>query len=166
MLAFGNTNQIGYNPTFISQYHSVSILQKIRVASFTCDIVKCIFYNFLIHGRGTSGWHVHIKKNDYVIKDSWVHVSRVNREMDILKKIKDLKGVPHLITAWTVEIRGLSDRTDTRRPVPLDTFSSDVCVHHRILMQPVGIPLSEFKSIRELISVLIDILDSMSELIA
>ena len=29
MLAFGNTDQIGYDPTFISQYCSVSILQKI-----------------------------------------------------------------------------------------------------------------------------------------
>ena len=136
------------------------------MVSFTCDIVKCIFYNFLIHGRGTSGWHVRIKKKDYVIKDSWVHVSCVNRETDILEKIKGLRGVPHLITAWTVEIGGASDQTDTRRPVPLDTLSSDVRVHRRILMQPVGIPLSEFKSIRELISVLIDILDSMSELIA
>ena len=136
------------------------------MASFTCNIVKCIFYNFLIHGRGTSGWHVHIKKKDYVIKDSWVHVSRVNHEMDILEKIKGLKGVPHLITAWTVKIRGVSDRTDTCHPVPLDTLSSNVRVHRQILMQPVGIPLSELKSICKLISVLIDILDSMSELIA
>jgi len=86
--------------------------------------------------------------------------------MDILERIKDLRGVPRLIAAWTVEIGGSSDRTDTRRPIPLNTLSSDVRVHRRILMQPVGTPLSEFKSIRELLSVLIDILDSTSKPIA
>ena len=160
MLVFGHTDQVGYDPTFICQYRSVSNLRGIQVASFTCEIMKCIFYNFLICGRGTSGWHVRLQKKDYVIKDSWVHASRVTRETDILKKIKDLKGVPRLIAAWMVEIGGWSDRTDTHRPVPLDTLSSDVRVHRRILMQPVGIPLSEFISIREFLSVLIDILDS------
>jgi len=101
-----------------------------------------------------------------VIKDSWTHASRINRETDILEKIKDLKGVPHLIAAWTVEIGGLSDRTDVRRPMPLDTLSSDVRLHRWLLMQPVGTPLAEFVSIRELLSVLIDILDSTSKPIA
>ena len=109
MLAFGHTDQVGYDPTFICQYRSVSILWGIQVASFTCEIVKCIFFNFLIHGRGTSGWHVRLQKKDYVIKDSWVHASRVTHETEILEKINGLKGVPRLIAAWTVEIGGWSD---------------------------------------------------------
>ena len=166
ILAFSNIEQVGYDPTFIYRYRSVSNFRRIQVAHFTYDIVKCIFYHFLIHGRGTSCWHVRHNKKNYVIKDSWTHASRVNRETDILKRIKDLRGVPRLIAAWTVEIGGSSDRTDTRRPIPLNTLSSNVRVHRRILMQPVGTPLSEFKSIRELLSVLIDILDSTSKPIA
>ena len=166
MLAFGNIDQVGYDPTFICQYRSVSNLRKIQVASLRYDIVRRLFFNFLIHGRGTSGWHVRRKKKDYVIKDCWTHASRVNRERDILEKIKDLKGVPHLIAAWTVEIGDSVDRTDVRRPAPLHTLSSDVRIHLRMLMQPVGTPLSEFGSIRELLSVLIDILDSTSKHIA
>ena len=117
ILAFSNVDQVGYDPTFLCQYRSAVNLRKIQVAHSTYDIVKCIFYNFLIHGRGTSCWHVRFKKKDYVIKDSWIHASRVNREMDILEMIKDLRGVPRFIAAWTVEIGGSSDRTDIRRPI-------------------------------------------------
>ena len=98
-----------------------------------------------------------------MIKDCWTHASHVNHERDILEKIKDLKGVPHLIAAWMVEIGGLIDQTDVHRPAPLHTLSNDVHIHLRMLMQPVGAPLSEFGSIHELLSVLIDILDSMSK---
>ena len=101
-----------------------------------------------------------------MIKDCWTHASRVNRKRDILEKIKDLKGVPCLIAAWTVEIGGLIDRTDVRHPAPLHTLSNDVCIHLQMLMQPVGTPLSEFGSIHELLSMLIDILDSTSKSIA
>ena len=122
------------------------------------DVIDRIFFNFLIRGRGTSCWHVRHKNKDYVIKDTWTHKSHVNRERDILTKIRGLKGVPQLISAWTVEIGGVDDRTDTRRSSL--SCSSDIRIHHRLLMQPVGIPLSDFSSIRELLSVLIDILDS------
>jgi len=166
ILAFGNIDHIGYDPTFICQYRSVLNFWKIEIGDFTCNIVRCLFYHFLIHGRGTSCWHIHIKKVNYVIKDSWTHASRINCETDILEKIKDLKGVPCLITAWMVEIGGLSDRTDVCHPMPLDTLSSDVRLHRRLLMQPVGTPLAEFVSIRELLSMLIDILDSTSKPIA
>ena len=101
-----------------------------------------------------------------MIKDSWTHASRVNHKRDILEKIKDLKGVPCLIAAWTIEIGGLIDWTDVHHPAPLHTLSNDVCIHLRMLMQPVGTPLSKFGSIHELLSMLIDILDSTSKSIA
>ena len=93
-----------------------------------------------------------------MVKDAWTHESRVNCEGDILTKILGLKGVPQLISIWTVKIDGVDDRTDIRR---LSLFcSSDIRIHRQLLMQPVGIPLSDFGSIRELLSVLIDVLDS------
>ena len=73
-------------------------------------------------------------------------------------KIQGVKGVPQLITAWTVQIGGLDDQTDLRRPFL--TSPSDIRIHRRLLMEQVGIPLSEFKTIRELLSILINILDS------
>ena len=70
-------------------------------------------------------------------------------------------GVPEVVSAWTVRIGGADDETNLHRsPLP---YSGEVRIHRRLLMKPVGIPISEFKSIRELLSVFIDILDSMSE---
>jgi len=51
ILAFGNIDHIGYDPTFICQYRSVSNFRKIKIGDFTCDIVRCFFYHFLIHGQ-------------------------------------------------------------------------------------------------------------------
>ena len=155
-LAFGQLENIGYDITFIPPQPSLS--STIKVRSTTYEVIRRIFYNFVIHGRGTVCWHVRCDRKNYVIKDSWTHESHLNREADILRKIQGLKGVPQLIAAWTVQIRGSDDRTDIHR---LSLSSpSDVRVHRRLLMEPVGMPLSEFKNIRELLSILIDILDS------
>ena len=79
------------------------------------------------------------------------------------KKIRSLKGVPQLVTAWTVQIEGSDDQTDARHAfIP---SSIHIRVHRWLLMQPVGLPLSEFKSLRELLSIFIDVLDSTSELL-
>ena len=142
----------------LSYPHSLSLSSTIKVGSTTYEVIHRIFYNFVIRGRGTVCWHVRRDRKNYVIKDSWTHESRLNCEVDILRKIQGLKGVPQLIAAWTVQIGGSDDRTDIRH---LSLSSpSDVRVHRRLLMEPVGMPLSEFKTIHELLSILIDILDS------
>ena len=164
LLGFGNPEHVGYDPTFIYFSPSSSELTptgSIQVRLLVFKIINRIFFNFLICGRGTSCWHVCLDDQDYVIKDSWTHVSRMNREQDILNKIHGVKGVPQLITAWIVEIAGSDDRTDAHR----SSFPSlsGIHIHQQLVIQPVGRPLSDFKSIRELLSVLIDILDSTSK---
>jgi len=158
MLTFGNFGHVGYDPTFLPQYLTSRTTATIQVKSMAYNVIDWIFFNFLICGWGTSCWHVHHKNKDYVIKEAWSHKSHVNCERDILTKIWGLKGVPQLISAWTVEIGGADDQTDTRRSSL--SCSSDIQIHRQLLMQPVGIPLSDFASIHELLSILIDILDS------
>ena len=97
------------------------------------------------------------------MKDSWTHKSWVNCKADILSKICGLKGVPQLITAWTVQIEGSDDPTDAQ--CSFIPSSIHICVHQWLLMQPVGLPLSKFKSLWELLSIFIDILESMSKLL-
>ena len=157
-LAFSQLDQIGYDTTFIPQQLSSPHPCAIYVESTAYNVINQIFYNFVIHGRGTACWHVCRDKKNYVIKDSWTHVSCLSREADILSKIWELKGVPQLIVAWTVQIGGSDVWTDVRRWSL--SSSSDIRVHCQLLMQPVGLPLSDFKSIHKLLSVLIDILDS------
>ena len=166
LLTFGNSEQVGYDPTLtyfthVPRHLSNTRLNTIDVKSETFDIIDRIFFHFLIRGRGTSSWHVCLGKAHYVIKDSWTHISRLSREEDILRKIQSVKGVPRLVAAWTVRIGNSDDRTDTRRP---PSSSNEVRVHRRLVLQPVALPLSDFKSICELLSVFIDVLDSTSGL--
>jgi len=72
-----------------------------------------------------------------------------------------MKGVPQLISAWTIEITGSDDQTNTRWL--LFPSLSGIHVHWWLVMQPVGVPLSDFKTIHELLSIIIDVLDSKSE---
>ena len=96
-----------------------------------------------------------------MVKDSWVHVSRASREESILRLLQGVIGVPELVSAWTVQIEGIDDKTDMRRfPLP---YFGEVQIHHWLLMMPVTIPISEFESVWELLSVFIDILDGTSE---
>jgi len=113
MLTFGSFGHVGYDPTFLPQYLTSRTTATIQVESKAYNVIDQIFFNFLICGWGTSCWHVCHKNKDYVIKDAWTHKSCVNHERDILTKIRGLKGVPQLISAWTVEIGGADDQTDT-----------------------------------------------------
>ena len=122
------------------------------------NIIDQIFFNFLIHGRGTSSWHVRLDNAHYVIKDSWTHLSQLSREEDMLCKIQNVKGIPQLVTVWTIRIGNSDNRTDTCRP---SSSSNEVQVHRRLVMQLVARPLSNFRYIRELLSIIIDVLDSM-----
>ncbi|KAI6005577.1 hypothetical protein EDD15DRAFT_2191043 [Pisolithus albus] len=158
MLMLGDPKHIGYDLTLI---YFPSIPQQIssrntspstiQVASTMYNIVDQIFFSFLICGQTTSCWHVRLNNEHYVVKDSWTCVNRVSHEEDILRKIQDLKGVLQLVAAWTVEIGGSDDRTHLCRKsiFPLD----DVRIHCRLVMRLVATPLSNFNSIRELLSV-------------
>ena len=124
MLAFGRAEQVRYDLTIVwfSPHPSWTALHRtIQVGSWICEIISLIFFNYLICGWGTSCWHVLYDGQDYVVKDSWAHESRVNHETIILSRIRGLEGVPQLVTAWIVEIEGSVNRTDTRRTsLPLD----------------------------------------------
>ena len=72
-----------------------------------------------------------------------------------------MKGVPQLVAAWTIEITGSDDQTDTSW-LSFPSLSR-IHVHWWLVMQPVGVPLSNFKTICELLSITIDVLDSKSE---
>ncbi|KAI6041728.1 hypothetical protein EDC04DRAFT_2601510 [Pisolithus marmoratus] len=167
MLALSDPEHIGYNLTLI---YFPSIPQQIsswgaspgtiQVTSITYNIIDLIF-SFLICGWATSCWHVCLNNEHYMVKDSWTCASWVSHEEDILHEIQNLKGVLQLVAAWTVEIGGLDDEMHLCHE--LIHPSDDVQIHCRLVMQPVATPLSNFKSIRELLSVFINVLDSTSK---
>jgi hypothetical protein len=102
-------------------------------------------------------------KYDLVLKDSWVEKSLVDHECSILKQLAGIKGVPSLVKAWTVRTDERDDDTLHYRPEGWTPPEGSKFVHRvrrRLLMTPVGSPFMTFKSHQELISGLIQGLES------
>lgn len=127
----------------------------------------------VIRGRGTVVYHVVHPDGDFVIKDSWVDISREESEADVLQALRNVPRVPRLIGHEIVHIDGqedttmrireslLSRSTDSlgtvtwtwRSPVHSKTELREHC---RIATTPVGRPLLKFRSLKELLSSLRD----------
>lgn len=175
VLNFGNLTTLGFDPTFVnptlsplivfrpSTKYPNLVVQKIHVDDKECAIVRCIFTSPLVRGRATTTWAVSWKKEQYVVKDYWTHISRKNTEADILERISGVSGVPELVAAWTVPLGENDQSTDLIRPSFLfGNMTFETRIHRRLMMTPVGDPLSSFTCIRELVSIFIDIVDGQS----
>jgi Fungal protein kinase len=170
VLAFGSPASLGFDPTFIDSSLSPSFLfrprttpaikksQLIYVGTIPYNVVRPIFASHLIRGRATSSWLVKRGKKRYVVKDYWTHKGRKVAEEEILKRIIGLLGVPQLVEAWTVQVNGTDETTDSLRPSFLvKNVEFETRIHRRILMTPVGDPLISFTSLQEFVSIFIDI---------
>lgn len=79
-------------------------------------------------------------------------------EEDILSKISGLLGVPVLVDAWTVQAGGVDETTDHLRPAFLvENLEFETRIHRRLVMTPVGEPLTQFSTLKELVSIFLDI---------
>jgi len=60
VLTFGQPEHVGFNPTiiYLSPMSQISSNNTIQVSSATYSIIRQIFFNYLICGRGTTCWHV------------------------------------------------------------------------------------------------------------
>ncbi|KAH7918085.1 hypothetical protein BV22DRAFT_994777, partial [Leucogyrophana mollusca] len=129
-------------------------------ASAIYNIVSKIWSSDAFIGRGTVVYHV--KSTDgkaYVLKDCWVNKKDVEHESMILEKAKGIPGVPKLVDAWNVTFNGEVDCTSRIRhglgKVLPKSFITRV--HRRLLMTPLGLPITTFRSQRELLSCFRDI---------
>ena len=79
-------------------------------------IIDMLFANNMIYGRATICWHAKKDGQDYVIKDSWPNIKRMNHEDKFLVKIAQLgtTGVPVLVEVKDLWVDGSSDSTDTQ----------------------------------------------------
>ncbi|KAI6023241.1 hypothetical protein BKA83DRAFT_4493380 [Pisolithus microcarpus] len=148
ILAFGDPQHLGFDPTFLNPalspsplYHPITdttlkVAWTIKVKNHLYAVLGCIFAS-----------------NDY-----WTHRGRRHTKEEMLNKIKGLKGLPTLDAAWMVQI----DRNDGMTALlwPASIFgntSFETRIHQHLLMMPVGCPLLEFSLLQELLSIFIDI---------
>jgi len=159
-LMFGSPEDIGLDPHF-----EINPLDG-QVTAIKCEnrrfeVVRRVHALTPLCGRGTQVWVVVHDGVTYILKDFWVHEDSTHNEIAHLRKMKDhkeLEGhVPTLIYGGDVVINGVKDS--------MQRYRSARCTHHvhrRIVTSTVGQPITSFKSKKELIKVIMDIVESKS----
>lgn len=147
---------LGYDPTMTltdddSRWISINQLDY--------EITWRVFRSAMIRGRATTCWIVERLGVFYAVKDTWAHVGRIKTEADFLTRAIEagVKGILTLISSTIVRIFGKDDTTENiRGNVP----GLENRIHRRLVFKECGMPLTSFKSKKELISALIDAVNS------
>ena len=157
-LMFGSPEDVGLDPHF-----EINPLNG-RIVAVECEnrrfeVLKRIHALPTLFGRGTQVWIVAHKGIRYIMKDSWVREDRNNNELAHLRKMvahKELKyRVPTLICGGDIFVSGFKDSTQRYRSARCTHR-----IHRRIVTSPVGKPITSFKTKKEFIRVLINIIES------
>jgi len=152
-LMFGHPEDIGLDPHFeINPLDGHIIAAECENRRF--EVLKRIHAVPSLFGRGTQVWIVAHNGVKYVMKDSWVRED--HNEIGHLRKMvphEELKGhVPTLICGGDVVIDGIKDSTGRYRRTHR--------IHRRIVTSPVGESITSFKTKKEFIRALINVIES------
>lgn len=180
--ATADDDTLGFDPTLrIDALHFPSrpfpsTIGTVEIDGIHYNIISVLWTSNGFIGRCTNAFHVRPKgvplhivngrldEHDYVVKDSWLDEGLAGHEERIFHHISGVKGVPTLVKAWTVQNAGDDDSTLRHRPSRWDrqNLSPEYVtrIHRRLLMTPVGSPLSSFKSQREFLGGIITAVES------
>ncbi len=157
-LMFGSPEDVGLDPQFeINPLNGHIIAVECENRRF--KVLKRIHALPTLFGRGTQVWIVAHNGIRYIMKDSWVLEDRNNNEARHLRRMvthKELEGhVPTLICGGDVVINGFNDSTQHYR-----SGSCTHRIHRRIVTSPIGEPITSFRTKKEFIRVLMNIIES------
>lgn len=166
-LILTDVDAIGFDPSI---HHREDGTRTVSVADVEYQIVKTLFISDSIRGRGTVCWQARHGGSEYVIKNTWTDVSRLKTEGDIMRMADGTEGLARLVAEEIVQYNAKDDSTSTIRsiiPMLKDYYRKawydklEVRVHRRLVTTPVADSLENFKSKKELLSVLIDAIKGM-----
>jgi hypothetical protein len=157
-LMFAEEHVLGYDPTIRRGPDDTIVAISIDGAEY--QVVKKLFSSSSLRGRATRCWHVKNDKEQFAIKDSWIHEGRRSNEADILRQISGVACVPILIAAEDLKHPGDPNITDSTRLYRAGFDFDEARLHRRILMQPVGESVWSFTSKKELVGVFMDVITS------
>ena len=148
-------NSISNSPTPIGD---------IWVRDVRFEILEVLFSSGGFLGRGTVIYLARRGEELYIIKDHWVE--NPLQEAKMMKRMKGVRGVPKLIDSWTVKILpGVVDVTSRYRSEESHIHMKSIRTHVRTATSPRGRLLSKFRSKRELVQCVRDILISKNALL-
>ncbi|TDL15327.1 hypothetical protein BD410DRAFT_691355, partial [Rickenella mellea] len=134
------------------------INNEIYVKGMKYQIDSIIYQEPSLRGRGTICFKVYVNGKLYVIKDSWVDMSRAVKEWELLDEIKGIANVAEVIDHEVVQIG--NDEDSTARDLNLVTTSHNVEIrnHVRMVISPYGSHIYQFRSKKELLHAFIDVI--------
>jgi len=93
----------------------------------------------------------------YIIKDHWVE--HLSHKVEMMKAVNGIPSVPTLIDHWEVELLSNIPDITSRYWAEKDKASmKGNRAHVRIVMSPCGRPLTKFRTKRELVTCIRDVL--------
>jgi hypothetical protein len=158
-LMFGDDSDIGLDPHFI---HDVDDrLVAINIDNKRYELRDRIYAVESLLGRGTNVWIVTREDKELILKDSWVLGDIVESEtvhLQAMLEHSEIKSrVPAFVDGGDVKIKGTTDSTVNYRGQGLVGFHHNQRVHRRIVTGPVGTPLTRFRSKKEFVKALMDV---------
>ncbi|KAG1722406.1 uncharacterized protein EDB91DRAFT_1273798 [Suillus paluster] len=115
-----------------------------------------------LFSRGTVCYHVQDKnKWEYALKDCWVDADIIEQEVNFLRAVDGVPNVVQLVKYWDIEYDGHIDSTSNicdhvRDHLPDSPIFTNK-IHRCMLLTPCGLPLTNFKSVPELVNVFLDL---------
>jgi hypothetical protein len=161
-LMFGSPADIGLDPSICRDPEGK--ITSIFVSGQEFTVLKCIYVLQALVGHGMKIWMVERDKKQYILKDSWVQVGRVESEIDFLQKLArypQLAGhVPTLLVGEDLMISGQLDSTKHYH-LHIGQLNRHR-IHRCHITSPIGSPLIMFASKAELLAILIHVVESLS----
>ena len=170
-----NCARLGYDTSFFEETHTSDSDEKrihyLIVQQRKYEPERMLYQEECIRGRGTVCLRARRldgknKGKVCVIKDAWVDRSRVVKEVEILEHLRGLKiaNVPKLIAHEIVQVTiEAGKRVDDSTVIFRDaSMKMEIRDHHRLVIWPYGAPITQFSSKLELVSALLDIVESRS----
>ncbi|KAG1859744.1 hypothetical protein F4604DRAFT_1684499 [Suillus subluteus] len=136
-------------------------LCKIRVGDTMYIIKRILFVTQGLVGRGTTCYLVSLDEEDYIVKDHWVLGKQdavILNEIKMLDSMCGVPGVPDLVDHWLVTTSdGEVDNTQNYRKKERKSTRGTNRAHVRLVFKPCARPLHMFRTLKELVRALRDI---------
>ncbi|KAG1899633.1 uncharacterized protein F5891DRAFT_1189442 [Suillus fuscotomentosus] len=134
---------------------------KIHIGQTIYTIKRILFTSQGLVGRGTICYLVTLDDEDCIIKDHWV-VDKDDRvvlnEIKMLELMDGVPGIPKLVDYWIVERSdGMPDVTKKYRKKECRSTQGTSRTHVRPVLKPCGRPLHMFRTLKEFVRALRDI---------
>jgi hypothetical protein len=144
--------------------HSPEPCGKIRVGDDVYIIKRILSASRGLVGRGCICYLASLGDEDFIIKDHWVLGKRedvILNEIEMLKLMQGVPGVPELVDYWLVTTsEGEVDVTRSYRKRERRSTKGTSRTHVRLVLKPCARPLHMFRTLKEFVRALRDIVIS------